>query len=212
MPGLPDLSSYTPTPLCVLAEKYLVDKCPLLNHTYTPTYNSFLEPLRNTTNLFLEIGIGNIPLMAPIVGSEYKPGASLRMWRDYFPNATIVGCDIMKSVLFNDEERIKTFQADQSNEDSLLSLVKNTIEPPNTHIDIILDDGSHIAEHQMFSFKTLWKFVRPNGGLYIIEDILKSSVEILKNLPLYMNFTDAEVTHIYNDGKDMHGFIVFRKK
>jgi hypothetical protein len=206
------MSLYIPTPLCILAEKYLVDKCPHINHTYTPTYNSILDPLRNTTTLFLEIGIGNAPLMAPIVGIEYKPGASLRMWRDYFPNATIVGCDIMESVLFHDEERIKTFYADQSNPESLLSLVKHTIQPPNTYIDIILDDGSHFVEHQIVSFKTLWEFVRPNGGLYIIEDILTSSVEILKNLPLYLNFTDAEVTRIYNDGRDAHGFIVFRKK
>jgi hypothetical protein len=64
----------------------------------------------------------------------------------------------------------------------------------------------------MNSFKTLWQFVRPNGGLYIIEDVLNSSMDLLTNLPSNMNFTDAEVTHIYNDGRDSHGFIVFRKK
>jgi hypothetical protein len=99
---------YIPTPLCILAQKYLVDKCPSLNYRYTPTYNVFLGPLRNTTKLVLKIDIKNVPLTTPIAGIDYKPGASLRMWRDYFPNATIVGCDSNESILFNNEERIKT--------------------------------------------------------------------------------------------------------
>ena len=41
-----------------------------------------------------------------------KPGASLRVWRDYFPNAIIYGADIDKDILFA-EERIKTFYIDQ---------------------------------------------------------------------------------------------------
>jgi hypothetical protein len=36
-----------------------------------------------------------------------KPGASLYVWRDFFPNAYIFGADIDKEVLFNDK-RITT--------------------------------------------------------------------------------------------------------
>ena len=36
--------------------------------------------------------------------------------------------------------------------------------------DIIIDDGSHVPYHQVFSFFSLWKAVVP-GGLYVIEDV-----------------------------------------
>jgi len=36
--------------------------------------------------------------------------------------------------------------------------------------DIIIDDGSHVPYHQVFSFFSLWKAVVP-GGLYVIEDL-----------------------------------------
>jgi tetratricopeptide (TPR) repeat protein len=36
--------------------------------------------------------------------------------------------------------------------------------------DIIIDDGSHISEHQIFSFERLFGSLKP-GGLYLVEDI-----------------------------------------
>jgi hypothetical protein len=36
--------------------------------------------------------------------------------------------------------------------------------------DIIVDDGSHVAEHQEISLRTLTPFMAP-GGVYFIEDI-----------------------------------------
>ena len=36
--------------------------------------------------------------------------------------------------------------------------------------DIIIDDGSHVPYHMVFSFFSLWKAVVP-GGLYVIEDV-----------------------------------------
>lgn len=36
--------------------------------------------------------------------------------------------------------------------------------------DIIIDDGSHVPYHMVFSFFSLWKAVVP-GGLYVIEDL-----------------------------------------
>ena len=52
------------------------------------------------------------------MGSTGQPGASLKMWRDYFPNAMIFGADIDKDILFNDQ-RITTFYVDQLNSDSI---------------------------------------------------------------------------------------------
>ena len=87
--------------------------------------------------------------MKSLTNDNYKPGASLRMLRDYFPKANIFGCDILPDVLFN-EERITTFQTDQNNEISLNNLISKI-----GFVDLIMDDGSHIQEHMVTSFKNL---------------------------------------------------------
>jgi hypothetical protein len=196
--------------LCQLAQKYGVDKCPAIFHSYTPLYDKLLSPLRKDLKTLLEIGIGNVPLMQGIVGKHYKPGASLRMWRDYFTNAQIIGCDILRSVLFNDEERIATYFVDQSSPTSLLALA-DTIRPISEYMDIIIDDGSHIEDHMRISFKTLWKFVKPNGGIYIIEDIRKESIEKFANIATEMKFTDAELIYKHPGVSSWDGFVAFRK-
>ena len=40
-------------------------------------------------------------------------------------------------------------------------------------VDIVLDDGSHVAAHQRTSFSVLWPLLNV-GGLYIIEDLHSS--------------------------------------
>lgn len=37
--------------------------------------------------------------------------------------------------------------------------------------DILLDDGSHVPEHQFASFVHMWSAIRP-GGVYMIEDVI----------------------------------------
>jgi len=196
------------TELCVLGEKYLVDKCPKLNHTYTPEYHRLLHAMRKDTKLIVEIGIGNIPLMAPITAKEYKPGASLRMWRDYFPNAYIVGCDILPDVMFRDE-RIQTFIVDQSNVDSLNTLIRSA-KKIEEYADLILDDGSHQEAHMAISFKELWKFVKPNG-YYIIEDIHSHFLNRIIHLPTEFGFKDAECVYVHRGKNNCDIFVAFRK-
>ena len=202
----------TPYDLCELAKKYCVDKCPaFMRHTYTPEYHKLLNTKRNEIQLVCEIGIGNVPLMAPVTSSNYKPGASLRMWRDYFPRAQIVGCDILESVLFT-EERITTFQTDQSSVESLNRL-SNNIRKLNPYADIILDDGSHKEEHMVTSFKTLWSLVKPNG-FYIIEDIHISFLDRIANLNKEFDFKDAKCLHVHKGNIEkfpMDNFVVFSK-
>jgi hypothetical protein len=196
------------TDLCALGEKYLVDKCPKLNHTYTPEYHRLLHPIRKDVKLLVEIGIGNIPLMVPLTSKEYKPGASLRMWRDYLPNAHIIGCDILPDVMFRDE-RIQTFVVDQSNTESLNTLVRNA-KKIEEYADIILDDGSHQEAHMVISFKELWKFVKPNG-IYIIEDIKSRDLNRFKNLHKECGFKDAECIFVHPGKDNWDSFVAFRK-
>lgn len=204
-----DFNTLCITKLCRLGEQYSVDKTPCFGgHTYTPEYHTLLSDRCNEVKLMLEIGIGNTPLMKSLTNEIYTPGASLRMWRDYFPNAQIVGCDILDSVLFT-EDRITTFQTDQSNVTSLKTLM-NHIQQIQPYADVILDDGSHEIEHMIISFKELWPLVKP-GGMYIIEDIRRPFIEKILNLPHVFGFKDASIHKVYIGKKLWDNFVAFYK-
>ncbi len=77
----------------------------------------------------LEVGMGTNNLdVASHMGIFGKPGASLRAFRDFCPNAEIYGADIDKRILFL-EERIKTFYVDQTNTNTFKQLKKNYLIP-----------------------------------------------------------------------------------
>ena len=104
--------------------------------------------------------------MVSSMGSLGKPGASLKVWKEYFPNAEIIGVDIDSDCLFK-EERIKTFQIDQTNPKSIEEVLnKIKIE----EFDLIVDDGLHTFEAGRILFENL--IIRlANTGTYIIEDV-----------------------------------------
>lgn len=145
------------TELCKLAFKYGSDKCPQIKHTYTPYYFDLLKERRLTIKKVLEVGVGE--------------GASLRMWRDFFPNAKVYGADIESGLLIK-EDRIESFRCDQSSKDDLLELIKKT----GSDIDLVIDDGSHIPEHQVFTCLTLMPRLKKNV-IYVIEDVADPSIK-----------------------------------
>ena len=88
-------------------------------HTYSGYYHHLFSHCRDNVKLVFECGIGtNNPKLLSSMGSKGKPGASLRVWKSYFPKATIYGADIDKKILFS-EERIKTFYLNQLNSRSI---------------------------------------------------------------------------------------------
>lgn len=180
------------TELCKLAEKYYVDKCPKYNHYYTPEYHKILKDKKYSS--MLEIGIGYPELMCKWTNENYKSGASLFMWRDYFKDCIIHGADIKQ---FNiTENNIKIHQCDQSKTDSLENMMNNI-----GNVDFIIDDGSHILEHQILTFKTLNKYC---NDIYIIEDIKPENIDKICSL----NSGDWIVSS-YKHGKDHQGFVAF---
>ena len=194
--------------LTLLAEKYGSDKCPSILHTYTPVYNSLFKDIRTTTKSVLEIGIGHFEMMSEIVGDSYKPGASLRMWREYFPNANIYSCDIVEKVIFQDD-RIHTWLANQRQPASLDYLMTKIQEMGTETIDIIVDDGSHMLTDQTISFITLWKYLSP-GGLYVIEDVCHVYIKMLSTV--CQSFSDVADVGYHAGPENTDGFVFFRKK
>jgi len=116
-------------------------------------YDELFSKYRNNDVSILEIGIAE--------------GGSLELWKTYFGSkAKIYGLDIDAKVPYlKDDSQIITFQGDQSNRDFLREL-KTKIP----HIDILIDDGSHMSQDQIVTFEELFSHIDIQG-LYICEDM-----------------------------------------
>jgi hypothetical protein len=158
-------ASIDPT-LDELVEKYGTDKN-LSN--YNLVYAQVFKDIKQEIRSVLEIGIGSmISDNSNFSGNKthypfYEPGGSLRVWRDYFPNAMIHGVDIGEDCLF-EEERIKTFIF------SSMDLHQCKQNLFNYKYDVIIDDGDHSAISQLITFKNLAPLLN-EGGYYFIEDL-----------------------------------------
>ena len=118
---------------------------------YCDAYEKHFSGLRESTARLLEIGV--------------KDGASLRMWKEYFPNAEIWGLDVDKKCMRYQENRIRIIIGNQGDKWFLGQISSGSVKD-----DIIIDDGSHKVSDQWLSFRYLFKTLRP-GGLYVIEDL-----------------------------------------
>jgi hypothetical protein len=158
--------------LCTLGAKYRTDKHNAKNFPQegdlTSVYHGLLRDRRNEVRKVLEIGIGHT-----VAGREgwmgtiddYHAGASLFMWEEYFPNAEIFALDIVAEALIN-QGRIRSFLCDQSDENSLRGIIPTL----GSDFDLIIDDGSHMAEHQILTANIFMPLLGPKG-IYVIEDI-----------------------------------------
>ncbi len=180
------------TPLCKLAFKYGTDKCPKIRHTYTPTYYQMFKDKQYTIKKILEIGIGYKVNNPSKQYPDYQVGGSLMMWRDFFPNAQIYGVDILPQVLIKGE-RIHTSLCDQYNKGQLDQLIKTI----GNDFDVVIDDGSHKKDHQIFTCQTLMPLLKTDV-LYIIEDVLFSDT-VLKGLTNFDTQLIAFPNRVHDD-------------
>lgn len=137
-----------------LAKIYKSDKWG--SHFYTPHYQKYFKKFRFKKINILEIGVGGYK--DPLAGAN-----SLRMWKKFFPFGKVYAIDIYDKSLLQ-ESRIKIFQGSQVDEDFLNKMIEQTGE-----FDLIIDDGSHVNEHVIQSFKLLFPKLK-NGGIYVVED------------------------------------------
>ena len=152
---------------------------------YTDVYEAYLTPYRNSPITILEIGLGvqGETWKANIVHGRNEGGASLKMWYDYLPNASIYGIDVNPCPNLNND-RITTFVADQSDIQQLESFIQAT---NNTEFDVIIDDGSHRPDHQQISLEFFFQKLK-NGGIYFIEDLASNGTEDSTNTRSTCNY------------------------
>lgn len=94
-------------------------------------------------------------------------GGSLEMWKQYFgPKCVVYGIDIEKACKAYEEDGVKIYIGDQADR-SFWRRFKAEVEG----IDILVDDGGHIAYQQIATFEEMFPHLRP-GGVYLCEDVL----------------------------------------
>jgi len=173
-----------------LGKIYATDK--VSGHNYGPHYMTHLKKFRFKKINLLEIGVGGY-------SDPNSGGQSLRMWKKFFPFGKIFSLDIYdKSSL--QEKRIKIFKGSQID----VSFLKEVCEKIG-EMNIIIDDGSHINEHVIETFRILFPRLK-DGGLYIIEDTQTSYWEDfggdsknLDNPKTMMNFFKSLADSLNNE-------------
>lgn len=125
-----------------------------VKHDYIKRYSYHFEKIRYNVKKILEIGVYH--------------GGSLKIWKDYFPNAEIYGIDIDPNCKKFEDERTKIIICDQ-NDDAQLKKVSCDLKD----FDIIIDDGSHKYQHIIKSFTYLYSCLK-HDGIYVIEDVINN--------------------------------------
>lgn len=198
-----------PTPLCQLFLKYHSDKAEgdYRGHSYSPVYYSLLKDRQHLVKNLLEIGIGTKESMDRLTNYQYTVGASIKAWKEFFINAKVYALDIDKNVLF-EEDRLKCFYADQSDNNSLLEAVNSIYKYSGSEFlfDIIIDDGSHWLHHQMSTIKFLSKYLIKDG-IYIVEDVKACDLDQFKSLAI----EGLELIHTHNGRHGWDSFAAYKR-
>jgi SAM-dependent methyltransferase len=154
-------SNHCITDMCLIGAKYASDKSPLnldnvYRHAYTPIYNLLFAQMKNRPIDVAEIGVFQ--------------GEGLKIFREFFPEARLFGFESEKELidLVNrlGMEKTRIAFIDVAEEDC----ITRAFEEAGTKFDIIIDDSSHKANHQINVIRRCAPFLKP-GGILIIEDI-----------------------------------------
>jgi hypothetical protein len=124
-------------------------------HCYLDIYEQLFSPIRQSAKNILEVGI--------------RDGGSLKLWYDFFPNATIYGVDTMEEVkeIWSEikKPRIKILPHDAYDLNFLHAFTSS-----GTRFDMLLDDGPHTLDSMLFFAANYSPLLTPTGVL-VIEDI-----------------------------------------
>jgi len=126
-------------------------------HNYLATYEKLFAPMRDRAKNVGEIGIDK--------------GGSIKLWNDYFPNARIIGIDIMPKAsvwpALLEEKRVELHTATNAYD---LAFIEKEFRAKGILFDVIIDDGPHTLE-SMHHFIQLYGPLLSDTGILVVEDL-----------------------------------------
>jgi len=142
--------------LLEMVQDYDTDK--QWTHSYIDNvYTNIFNPIKNDNVSIVEIGL--------------RDGESVRLWRDFLPNARIFTTgnqqEIEQFKHKHKTDRITFIECDQSNDDDVDKL--NDILKNSGPIDIIIDNGTHKMRDQQITLAKLFDCLKKDG-VYILEN------------------------------------------
>ena len=189
--------------LCEIGKKYDTDKSSQrINvtdirhcHPYTLFYDGIFKNKKDEPLKIAELGILH--------------GASILMWKEYFPNAEIYGFDYDSNLINNfkqrfNNDRVTLSNIDVTNKDSIVTAFSKL----NILFDIIIEDTTHKFEDQIKVIENTYQYLKP-GGILIIEDIFKSYNEnayIHRLTPILKEFQDYYFIELDHNNRNSTGW------
>jgi hypothetical protein len=140
-------------------------------HNFAQFYDSYFSPLRGKPIRILEIGVGR--------------GASIRMWRRYFKDLSMVAIESEPRRRHYWLLGAKLYVGRQEDQ----AFLKDVCEKEGP-FDIIIDDGSHRVDDQQISLGTLFPYLK-DGGYYVIEDIHTSFPDPVQDFGLAKDLSNS---------------------
>lgn len=164
-------------------------------HSYLELYQHLFNNKRLTAKNILEIGIDR--------------GGSIKLWSDFFINATIYGLDIMNiDNIWDDIKNIHNIKLYASYDAYNPITFNNVFLKSNIKFDVLIDDGPHTLE-SMILFIQLYSQIMTDDGILIIEDVQSINWinelinAVPENLKSYIKYYDLR------KNKDRYDDIVF---
>jgi predicted O-methyltransferase YrrM len=189
--------------LCEIGKKYDTDKSSQrINvtdirhcHPYTLFYDGIFKNKKDEPLKIAELGILH--------------GASILMWKEYFPNAEIYGFDYDSNLINNfkqrfNNDRVTLSNIDVTNKHSIVTAFSKL----NILFDIIIEDTTHKFEDQIKVIENTYQYLKP-GGILIIEDIFKSYNEnayIHRLTPILKEFQDYYFIELDHNNRNSTGW------
>jgi hypothetical protein len=130
---------------------------------YEKFYSKIISQL-GQIDVILEVGV--------------RGGASMFLWQNLFPDASVIGCDLEDvGTEFGPKSEYVTLQNSTFIKGNAYS--EEISSSMGVSLDLAIDDGSHFLEDQL-KFVELYLPKLSNKGVLVIEDVQKAYLHVLQ--------------------------------
>lgn len=145
-------------------------------HSYLKPYAELLERYRDKLVDLLEIGV--------------YFGGSAYLWHEYLPRSQLLLVDIYKAMHPGIEVRLDPARYQYISSDAYqLSTVHSIAAERPAGFDIIIDDGPHSLDSQIFAINHYSPLLK-SGGILVVEDVANDhNLQTLKSIASFLRLS-----------------------